>query len=270
MSYTKWKKINYDKIANEVRKQVLTLIYKAQTSHIGSNFSVIDLAVFINENLKPEDRMVWSKGWAAATAYTLLKRRGIITQEQLESFPKEPFIGLTEMSVPGIETAGGSMGHGLPVGVGMALGLKRANESGRVFVIMSDGEMQEGTTWEGALVAAHHQLDNLTVVIDYNKWCAMGRTNEVCNLEPLEKKWEAFGWRVWEVDGHDYKSMDSGFSVLDVLWTTKKPETLGKSPKVVIAHTTKGKGISFMEDYLLYHYKYISDDEYKKAMVELT
>lgn len=251
---------DYAAIAKEVRKTVLTMVHRAQTSHIGSNFSVIDMAVVLYENLQPEDRVVWSKGWTAATVYAMLARQGKIPVEDLEKFPQEPYIGLAEPSVEGVEVSGGAMGHGLPVAVGIALGKKRAGEKGTVYCIMSDGEMQEGTTWESALVAAHNQLDNLVVLIDYNKWCAMGRTNEVAQLEPFMNKWKAFNFQVFELDdGHDYELIETALKI------SNHPDV----PHAIICNTVKGKGVSFMEDHLLYHYKYVDGDEFKKAMAEL-
>ncbi|MCH8986609.1 transketolase, partial [Patescibacteria group bacterium] len=156
------------------------------------------------------------------------------------------------------EAAGGAMGHGLPMGLGMALGAKRAQENWKTYVLMSDGEMDSGTTWESALLAAHHELDNLTVIVDYNKWQALGRTNEVLNIEPLGDKWKAFGWEVLEIDGHDYKQIEKSLN--------HKPI---KKPLIIIANTIKGKGVSEMEDKLEWHYRNIPDDVYERAMQEL-
>ncbi len=219
---------------------------------------MIDLATVLYANLKTGDEVVWSKGWAAATIYYFLVQRGEISSDSLDQFPNPPFYGLAETSVPGVHVSGGAMGHGLPVAVGMAIGKKRAGEKGTIYCIMSDGEMQEETTWGAALRAAHEKLDNLVVIIDYNKWCAMGRTNEVLNLEPFVEKWKAFGWIVDSIAGHNFDEIDLALSENEDL------------PFVIIAHTIKGKGISFMEDHLLYHYKNISDEEYVKAVRELS
>ena len=262
---------DYEKIARQVRAKVLTIIHRAQTAHTASNFSVTDLAVVLYENLKPEDRVVWSKGWAAATTYVLLARRGQIPESDLKIFPKAPYLNLVEVGVEGVETTGGSMGHGLPVSIGIALGQKKAETPGMVYCIMSDGEMNEGTTWESAMVAAHHNLDNLTVFIDRNTWQAMGRTEEVLRLEPIEDKWRAFGWDVYRVNGHDYEALEKALLI---------PTSV--KPKVIVCDTIKGKGVSFMEDSLVFHYKVIDkgtydsaidelidDKEYKKALEEL-
>jgi len=260
---------DYKKIATDARKTVLRMIYEAQTSHIGSNLSAIDiLAVLymgVAQNLDTEmkqerDRVIASKGWIAASVYYFLAEKGIIPKKDLETYcmPGSKYIGLAEPTVRGIEAAGGAMGHGLPMGCGMALGAKRAEEGWHTYILMSDGEMDSGTTWESALIAAHHKLDNLTVIIDYNKWQAIGRTNEVLNLEPLADKWKAFGWEVLEIDGHDYGQIENAL----------RHRTKDK-PVAVIANTVKGKGISEMEDKLEWHYRNIPDDVYKRALEEL-
>ena len=248
----------YPKIAREVRRKALTMIHNAQTAHTASNFSLIDLAVVIYENLKPEDRVVWSKGWAAATTYIMIARHGFIPESDLDKFPNAPYLNLVEFGIPGIEVSGGSMGHGLPVAVGIALGQKKLDTPGMVYCIMSDGELDEGTTWESALVANHHRLNNLTVFIDRNRWQAMGKTEEVLRLESIEEKWIAFGWDVQRVDGHDYEALEKALLV----------PPAGK-PKIIVCDTLKGKGVSFMEDSLVFHYKTIDDEIYEKAMKEL-
>jgi transketolase len=249
---------DYARIAREVRRKALLMIHKAGTAHTASNFSVTDLAVVLYENLKKEDRVVWSKGWAAATTYILLARRGQISEKDLEIFPNKPYINLVEVGVEGVETTGGSMGHGLPVALGIALGQKKAETPGMVYCIMSDGELNEGTAWESALVAGHHYLDNLVVFVDRNGWQAMGKTEEVLRLEPLEDKWKAFGWEPYRVNGHDYKEIEGALLA---------PMT-GK-PKVIICDTIKGKGVSFMEHSLVFHYKVVDKETYDKAMAEL-
>lgn len=248
---------DYKAIALEVRRKALTMIHRAQTSHIASNFSVTDLAVVLYENLRPEDRVVWSKGWAAATTYILLARKGIIPESDLDIFPNKPYLNLVEIGVKGVENTGGSMGHGLPVSLGIALGQKKAGTPGNVYCIMSDGEMDEGTTWESIMIAAHHNVDNLIVLIDRNTWQAMGRTEDVVKLEPLEDKWKVWGWEALRVDGHDYRAIEGA-----ILQSSSKP-------KVIICNTIKGKGVSFMEDSLVFHYKYVDDDTYRRAMEEL-
>jgi len=254
---------NYQKIATEARKKVLELIYKAQTSHIGSNFSCIDLLTVLFEKLDlDKDKIVLSKGWAAASLYYFLWRKGRIKKEELDSYcqPGSKFIGLAEPVIPDIPAAGGSMGFGLPFGVGFALAKKIKKETGKIYVLMSDGEMDCGTSWESALIGAHHKLNNLVVIVDFNGLQAMGKVEEVLNVEPLKNKWESFGWKVLEINGHNFEEIEKSLASALI-----EPE----KPFVIIARTIKGKGASFMEGNNLYHYKMLSDDEYQKALKEL-
>ncbi len=259
---------NYKKIALEARKTALRLIYRAQSSHIGSNFSCADILCVlygianVDKDLKEDrDRVVISKGWAAATAYYFLAEKGIIPKEDLETYCKDgsKYIGLVEPDVRGIEAAGGSMGFGFPFGVGFALAKKLKKEKGKVFVLMSDGEMQTGTTWESAMIASHHKVDNLLVIVDANELQAMGKVEEILSIQPLKEKWEAFGWEVREIDGHNFEEIEKAL--------IEPPRK--EKPIVIIAKTIKGKGVSFFEGNNLYHYKAPSDDEYQRALNEL-
>lgn len=172
-----------------------------------------------------------------------------------------PFIGITTLSgVPGIEATTGSMGHGLPIGIGMAIAAKKKSKPNRVFVIISDGELDEGSTWEGIFFSGHHRLDNLVVIIDYNKLQAFGTTKEVLDPEPLKAKFKAFKWSVKRINGHDFKQMENIFSQL--------PFEKGK-PSLIIADTIKGKGISFMENKNEWHYKTPDKDHFETALKEL-
>ena len=265
---------DYKEKARQARLKVLEMIYKAGTSHIASNFSVIDIATVLYANLKKDDKVVWAKGWVAATIYYFLAQQGIIPVEDLELFGKEvngevKYLGLVETTTPGIYANAGSMGHGLPIACGMALAEKLKGEPGVIFCIMSDGEMNEGTTWESAMFAAHHKLDNLVVIVDKNKWQAMGKTEDVLNVD-INSAFGGFGWNVVEVDGHHYEYLDNflgkefygkkffeGFPFLKFM------------PSVIVANTIKGKGVSFMEDHLLYHYKHVDEGNYKSARAEL-
>jgi|SRR3990167_1890583 len=247
---------HYKEKARQARIAVLGMVHKAQTSHIASNFSVLDLATVLHENLEKGDEVLWSKGWAAASAYYFLAKQGKIPQEDLEKFPNPPYLGLAETTVPGIWVSGGSVGQGLPVSVGMALGKKLANEDGRIFCIMSDGELDEGTVWESARIAARHKLNNLVAIIDKNGWQAMGRTEEVNGGEPRDA-FKGFGWDVVEIDGHNHASIEYALGCR------------AEKPIVIIADTIKGKGVSFMENHLVFHYKHLEKDEYEKAMAEL-
>tara|TARA_A100001015_G_scaffold320968_1_gene449410 strand:- start:2192 stop:2959 length:768 start_codon:yes stop_codon:yes gene_type:complete len=250
---------DYKTLAKNARIAVLGLVHQAQISHIASNLSVIDIATVLYENVNLKlDRVVWSAGWKAATIYYFLNKKGMITDAQLAQFPSAPFYGLAETEVPGVEVNGGSMGHGLPVAVGMAFAKKRAGEEGKVYCIMSEGEQNEGSVWEAAMLAVHHKLDNLVAIIDVNKIQAMGYTKDIIDLEPLEDRWSGFGWEVCRIDGHAY----------DEIELNMKAVTQGR-PRVLIADTVKGKGVSFMEGQLLYHYKSIDDETYEKALIEL-
>lgn len=251
---------DYNTKAQQARIKVLDLVYKAQLSHIGSNFSVIDIATVLYENVNlTHDRVVWSAGWKAATIYYFLNKKGILTDEQLSEFPNAPFYGLAETEVPGVEVNGGSMGHGLSFAVGSALAKKRSGDSGTVYCILSEGELNEGSVWEAIMFAGHHKLDNLCVFIDVNKIQAMGNTDSILNLEPIEDKWSVFGWNAIRINGHDFTEIEKAIL-----------ENGESGPKVVVADTVKGKGVSFMENSLLYHYKSIDEETYKKAVIELT
>ena len=252
---------DYEKLAKEARIAVLTMIHRAGTSHIASNFSVIDIATVLYENLKPEDEVVWSAGWKAATIYYFLSKQGKIPKADLDKFPNPPYLGLAEPSVNGVLVAGGSMGHGLPIAVGMALARKRENKKGTIYCIISDGELNEGTTWESAAVAAHNKLDNLVIFCDRNGWQAMGKTNEVLIIK--EKSWKGFGWIKRVIDGHDFESIQSS-----IKQRYRYVHENGK-PLIIICNTIKGKGVSFMENHLLFHYKHVDDNEYQDAMREL-
>jgi len=260
---------NYKKIATEARKTVLRLIFQAQTSHIASNFSAIDiLAVLYNiadidKDMKEDrDRIVVSKGWVAASVYYFLVQKGIIPKEDLETYCKEgsKYIGLAEPGVRGIEAAGGSMGFGLPFGVGFAFAKKIKKEKGKVFVLMSDGEMQVGTTWESALIASHNKLSNLLVIVDKNELQATGLVKDVLNIDPLKDKWASFGWEVREIDGHNFEEIENAL-VSSAINAEK--------PIVVIAKTIKGKGWKKAENNNLFHYKAPSKEEYEEALKEL-
>lgn len=251
---------NYKELAKQARLKVLELVYKAHTSHIASNFSVIDIATVLYENLKPNDVVVWSKGWAAATIYYFLNKQGKLSDEDLAKFPNAPFLGLAETTVPGVLVNGGSVGHGLPIAAGMAYAKKLAGNDGKVYCIMSDGELNEGATWEAIMLAAHLKLDNLVAIIDKNGWQAMGKTEEVINLNAVEA-FKGFGWLVQEIDGHNYHQIQTVIDNAD--------SNAGFPPYVIVAKTIKGKGVSFMENHLLYHYAHVDDEIYSKALSEL-
>jgi len=260
--------------AKKIRRTILEVIYKVQASHIASALSVADLLLYLYKDVlridprhpqKPDrDKLILSKGWAASALYAVLACRGYFSERYLKDnycSDGSPFIGITTLGgVPGIEATTGSMGHGLPIGIGMAIAAKKLPKPNRVFVIISDGELDEGSTWEGIFFSGHHKLDNLVVVIDYNKFQASGTTKEILDPEPIKAKFEAFKWSVKRIDGHDFGQMKDVFSEI--------PFEEGK-PSLIIADTIKGRGISFMENKNEWHYKAPNKDQFTAALKEL-
>lgn len=259
--------------AHHIRLKTLQMICRASSSHIGSAFSMADLlAVLYGDILRvdpgdpqwPErDRFILSKGHACAALYVALAERGFFPKVWLDDFYQNgsPLAGhATHSGVPGVEVSTGSLGHGLAIACGMALAAKRDGRAYRVFALLSDGECDEGSTWEAALFAPHHHLDNLVVIVDYNKIQSLGTVKEVLDLEPFRAKWEAFGWAAREIDGHDLGQIEKTLS--QVPFEQDKPTC-------VIAHTVKGKGVSFMENKLLWHYRTPDAEEMNQALAEL-
>ncbi len=247
-------------MSRRVRGKVIELSHKAATPHLGSSLSCTDILVAAywggvlridpkDPHSPDRDRFILSKGHAATTLYTALAYRGFFPTEVLDTY-MDPGSCLAEQPspgcVPGVEVATGSLGHGLSLGVGMALAGRIQGRKYRVFVVVSDGECNEGSVWEAAMLAPAHRLDNVVVVVDYNKWQATGRSNEIMALQPLRQKWEAFGWSASEVDGHDLGAL--------VKALRNVPDGSGK-PIAIVAHTVKGKGIPFMEDDNNWHYR---------------
>jgi transketolase len=267
------RKVRSEKLAQQIRKHALRMTSLGKSSHIGSVFSIADiLAVLYGEILQVDpqnptwsarDRFILSKGHAGAGVYAVLAERGFFPVEKLNTHYQDgsDLSGhVSHKGIPGVEFSTGSLGHGLPVGAGMAYGAKLDDLSHRVFVLLSDGECDEGSNWEAILFAAHHHLDNLVAIIDYNKLQSITTIKETLNLEPFADKWRSFGWAVQEIDGHDHSAIQS--ACLQI------PFELGK-PNCIIAHTTKGKGVSFMEDSVLWHYRSAQGEEYEKALQEL-
>lgn len=254
---------NYPEIAKQARLTVLDMIYRAQTSHIGSNFSVIDIMTVLFENVDlNKDKVILSAGWKAASLYYFLHRKGRIPKEAIDMYcqPGSKWIGLAEPIHPDIPFAGGSMGYGLPAAVGFALAKKLKNEPGMVYCIMSDGEMDIGTTWEAALIAVHYKLNNIRIIVDKNNFQAMGKVDDILSLNfpgKLEEKWGSFGFATLKLDGHCHEDMD------DSLFQ----ET--RAPSIVLCETIKGKGVSFMENNNDFHYLHVTDEQYEKAKAEL-
>lgn len=262
-----------ERIARRIRSRVVEISHRAQTPHLGSSLSVVDILVaayWTALKIDPKrpadpdrDRMIFSKGHAISALYCTLAERGFFPLEKLSRY-NEPGSGLPEQPSPGcspgVELATGSLGHGLPFGVGQALAARLAGRSHRVVVVMSDGECEEGSVWEAAMMAPTQKLGGLCAVIDFNKWQATGRSCEVMSLDPLAKKFEAFGWNALEVDGHDLKALTAALAV--------GPDGSGK-PRAIVAHTVKGRGVSFMQDDNNWHYRSPSADELARAQKEL-
>ncbi len=259
-------------ITSKIRGKVLEMAHKAGVAHLASALSCVDiLAVLYWKILKIDpnnpkdpnrDRFILSKGHAAMALYATLAHRGFFQEELLETFGKNgtSFAEHPDTGIAGVEAATGSLGHGLPLGIGMALAARIQQRKYNVYALLSDGECNEGSVWEAAMFAPAHKLENVAVIVDFNKWQATGRSTEILAIEPLADKWKAFGWSVYEVDGHDLNQL---FETL-----TKLPDGSGK-PVAIIAHTIKGKGISFMEDDNNWHYKAPNEEELNKAKKEL-
>ncbi len=257
-------------IANRLRAHSIRMVHQANASHIGSCLSMAEIIACLywrtlaidpqRPHWAGRDRFILSKGHAAALLYAALAERGFISVNDLKSYCQDGsrLTGHANSRVPGVELSTGSLGHGLPVGCGIALAAKRDGLTHRVFVLLSDGELDEGSNWEAILFAPHHRLDNLQVIVDYNKIQSFGRVDDVLNLEPLADKFQAFGWSVREVDGHDTQQLADALEAI----TEEKPSA-------VIAHTTKGRGVSFMEDQLAWHYKSPTAEQAAAALAEL-
>jgi len=259
-------------LACAIRRQALEMVHAARASHIGGVLSMADLlAVLYTEVLRvrpgepqwPErDRFILSKGHCCAGVYAALALRGFFPLEELMTYGCDGSRLMTHIShkVPGVEFSTGSLGHGLPFGCGKALAAKRQHKDWRTFVMLSDGELDEGSNWEAILFAPHHRLDNLVTIVDYNKIQSLGAISQVIELAPLADKFRAFRWSVREVDGHDHKAIGEGFRTIP--WEGGKPSCL-------IAHTIKGKGVSFMENELVWHYRSPDDAQLRAALDEL-
>lgn len=257
--------------ARWTRRSVVRMIERAQLGHIGGDFSVTDIltALFFGVlDIDPadptrldRDRFILSKGHCAAALYSTLAATGYFPASELETFmaPLSPLNGHpNRVKVPGVETNTGPLGHGLPVGVGTAIGARLQGRTSRTFVVLGDGEMQEGSNWEALMTAAHQKLDNLTIVIDRNRLQQGDRTEDTNALDPLDQKLIAFGFELRVIDGHDFAQLLAAFV----------PSTTGK-PVAVIANTVKGKGVSFIEDRVEWHHKVPTGEQVAAALEEL-
>jgi transketolase len=256
-------------LATQIRKTILTQSKRANVGHIGSCLSIADILAalyggvlrFASPDDEDRDRLILSKGHAALALYGALNAVGVIDDDLLETFCSDgsPLGTHPEHVVPGIDFSTGSLGLGLSFGCGAALAARMQDSHRRVFVIVSDAECNEGALWESVMFAAHHRLSNITAIVDMNGQQALGYTHDVLNLAPLEYKWRAFGWDVHSVDGHDRVALANTLSELGQ----------GDAPHVVIAKTTFGKGVSFMESQLSWHYWPMTDDQFRTAIAEL-
>lgn len=266
--------MNSEQLAWKIRRHGIEMTHLSQGSHIGAILSVTDIiAVLYNDiaNINPEnpkmperDRIILSKGHAGAAIYAALAEKGFFDVEELKTHYADGsrLSGhVSHKGVPGVEFSTGSLGHGLSVAAGMAYGAKKDNRENKVFVILGDGECDEGSVWEAALMANHYKLNNLVAIIDHNKMQSLDFCENTISLAPFAEKWRAFGWNVLDVDGHNHDTLREAFNTA-FLYDEK--------PTVIIANTIKGKGISFMENNILWHYRFPHEgEEYNSAVAEL-
>jgi transketolase len=256
----------------QYRKNILKYIFHANAGHTGGSLSCIDiLNVLYNDTMtvNPEnfrspdrDRYIQSKGHSVEALFVVLADKGFFPESDLNTLCKygSHYIGHPTRKVNGVEQNTGALGHGLPISVGTSIGAKLDNKKFRVFTLLGDGELPEGSNWEAALTASHYKLDNLCAIIDNNKLQITGPTAEVCNTDPIDAKFESFGWAVRHVDGHNLDELKETFDSL--------PFAEG-NPNLVIAHTVKGKGVSYMENVIKWHHGVPSEKQYEDALSEL-
>ena len=261
---------NSSELAKNIRLTCLEMCFTKKASHIGGAFSIADVLAVLYSNVlsidpqnpaaKDRDRLFYSKGHACTSYYAVLGLTGFYDINLLDTFTDNGsyFTSHINHKIPGVELSTGSLGHALSVACGVALAGKRTQKSWRVYSIVSDGELDEGSNWEAILFAPHHKLNNLTLIVDYNKIQSFGSVAEVLGLEPLTDKFAAFGWHVIAIDGHNHK---------DIVQALKNPSP--EKPTVIIANTIKGKGVSFMEGELAWHYKSPSKEQFDAAWQEV-
>jgi transketolase len=260
-------------LARKIRRHVLHMTSTGGSSHVGAAFSIADILALLygqimrHDPQRPRwpdrDRFILSKGHAGAAVYATLAECGYFPVQDLAHHYQDGSLlsgHVSHKGIPGVELSTGSLGHGLGVGAGMAKALQLASGASRVFVLLSDGECDEGTIWEAALFAQHHALENLIAIVDYNKIQSLAPVAETLALEPFRQKWESFNWTVVEADGHDHTDLARALGTL--------PAQAGR-PTIIIAHTVKGKGVSFMENTVLWHYRTARGEEFDRALAEL-
>lgn len=259
--------MSFEDISKEIRRTIVNIANSSKSPHIGSSLSCVDILTvlyFKKMNLEPwEDRdiFIMSKAHSAMALYSVLATKGIIERKLLDGYYKNDGslpAHLDKFTVKGIEVSAGSLGHGFNIGLGMSYGFKKKKDKRKIYCLIGDGETQEGSIWEGALFAPKLGIDNFTVFIDYNNLQGYGRTKEICQFEPIRKKWESFGWFVVEIDGHNFQDIEKAIDA-----------NSENRPKVIIACTKKGKGVSFMENQLIWHYYIVTDEIKDNALKEL-
>ena len=262
-----------EKKVNEIKKEIFKTICKGGGGHIPASLCIVEILTVLyyrilkinpkNPKDPDRDRFILSKGHACVSLYAVLAEKGFFDKKHLSTFGKKGTIlgGHPDMhKVPGIEASTGALGHGFPYGVGMALAAKLDKKDYRVFILIGDGECQEGSVWEAAMFAAQHKLDNLVAIVDYNKYQALDKLENIVSLEPFIDKWRSFGWETREVDGHNLLQLEDAFQ--SAPFSTNKPS-------LVIAHTIKGKGVSYMENVPIWHYRLPNNNELKIACDEM-
>ncbi len=253
--------MSLESAAKKVRIQILKLSNRAKSSHVGSSLSIVEILVVLYDSfIKKKNIFILSKGHACLAYYCVLQKFGYFSKKILNSYGKNNTILLSHVShkVPGVQFSTGSLGHGLPYATGRALAEKINKTNNKIFVLISDGELNEGTTWESLLFSSHHKLNNLIIIVDYNKIQSLDFTKNVLKLEPLNKKFKSFGCNVKNINGHNFRQIFKSF-------LTKK----NNKPTVIIANTIKGKGVSFMENSILWHYKFPNEKQLKEALKQL-
>jgi transketolase len=261
------------KVARQIRVDSLKMTFKAGSGHPGGSMSEAELLAALyyggvlrldpnNPKAPDRDRFILSKGHCCPGLYSVLAQRGFFPREELDRFRRVGALlqGHTDHKIPGVDMSAGSLGMGLSFGNGCALMAKLDKKDYRTYVLMGDGECQEGNVWEAAMSSAHHGIDNLVAIVDYNKIQIEGFVKDIKNPEPFADKWESFGWHTIEIDGHDLQAILDAFD---------EARTVKGQPTVIIAHTLKGKGVSFTENKNEYHGRALTEDEMKRAMAEL-
>ena len=265
-------KKNLIKIACKARMGVIEGTYNAKSGHPGGSLSICDLLAYLyfekmnvnpeNPDMKERDRFVLSKGHAAPALYAILAQKGFFPEEELKTLRHigSELQGHPCINIKGVDMSSGSLGQGISVACGMALSAKISSDSYKVYTVLGDGEIEEGQVWEAAMFASHYKLDNLVAVVDYNGLQIDGKLSEVCSPEPIDKKFEAFGWHVISIDGHDFDQIDNAF---------KEADKINGKPVAIIQKTVKGKGVSFMENQVSWHGSAPNREQYDRAMEEL-